>query len=465
MNKRIKALTILLGLLAVAVPAVIIWADGNETLVPPSIVIASGSGFVAKGIGLLTQPGTITIDASDVPASTSINQALLYWEGRGAGDDTIIVNLTAVTGVLIGTGTDAFGTTSTYRADITSLVLLAGVPSSLILSGLDFGIANHGAGLLLIVDDGSGAAIEVRDGHDFAYHKFVSPRDTTVPQTFNFTPASNNRTADLTMFFSSISGTASGGGFRPTSIEVTVSDGGAATTVTFPDLLDSHDGEEWDTLVLSVDIPAGANQLTVQAFSRDDLGGASGNPASFAWNVAALTLTPPVAGRITGGGNVFMYDGSKATRGFELHCDRRAPNNLQVNFHGTRDKFHLDNQAMLLSAECIDFPDLFQDPPPETPFDTFVGKGVGKFNGESGAVACFVLVDDGEPGDTDMMAVQVFWPVGDPSTIDCIPTNLGVPFPGGDGEFDLLVRQGPPQVQYVSGVVDRGNIQAHEDNK
>ena len=36
-------------------------ADGTETLGPPSIPIASGSGIVAAGTGMVGQPGTIDI--------------------------------------------------------------------------------------------------------------------------------------------------------------------------------------------------------------------------------------------------------------------------------------------------------------------------------------------------------------------------------------------------------------------
>jgi hypothetical protein len=172
---------------------------------------------------------------------------------------------------------------------------------------------------------------------------------------------------------------------------------------------------------------------------------------------------PGIDGRITGGGNVFLEDGSKVTRGLELHCDGRAPNNLEVNFHSTNDKFHLDNQADLLFAECQEWPLLLQDPPPGTPFDTFIGKGVGTYNNEPGAVACFVLVDDGEPGTTDMMAVQVFYPVADPTTITCQPINLGKAFDG-TPQFPLLT-SGAGEVRYVSGVLKNGNLQAHDDNQ
>ena len=58
------------------------------------------------------------------------------------------------------------------------------------------------------------------------------------------------------------------------------------------DVLDSSDGGEWDTVNTTVNIPAGANELTLQAFSRDD-GGSGELPASFTWNAGALTLNPP----------------------------------------------------------------------------------------------------------------------------------------------------------------------------
>ena len=66
-------------------------ADGTETLGTPSIAIASGSGIVAAGTGMVDQPGTIDIA---VPAGATVNQVLLYWEGQMstdvAGDDTIV---------------------------------------------------------------------------------------------------------------------------------------------------------------------------------------------------------------------------------------------------------------------------------------------------------------------------------------------------------------------------------------
>jgi hypothetical protein len=261
-------------------------ADGDEVLGSPvGITIESGTMVLAAGTGLYVQPGIIDIN---IPLDTTIKQVLLYWHGTLNPDDTINIGVTEITGSLIGTG---FSDRFCYRADITTGGFIVPGPNSLSVSGLTFDV-NNGAGVLVIIEDASEASeIDLRDGDDFAYEPLASPWDTTVEQTFFFTPADVDRSATLSMFFASVSGTASTGGFRPTAIEVTV-DG---VTTTYNDLLDSVDGMEWDTRILSVDIPAYADSLTVQALSVDNPGGEIGNPASFDWITAALSI-PPVSG-------------------------------------------------------------------------------------------------------------------------------------------------------------------------
>ena len=276
-------------------------ADGSETLGPPSIAIASGTDVIAAGVGLTqAQPGSIDFD---VPAGATVVQVLLYWEGfmatAVAGDDTVLVNGIPVTGTLIG-GPDFFfigATSSTFRQDITGLGLVGPGSNSLQISGMDFTSANNGAGVFVIIDDGSEepTPIQIRDGNDTAFVGFAPPRMSTVAQTFGFAAAATDRTADLCMFFSSVSGSVSTGTFRPSTIEVTVDAGPAQA---FTNLLDSNDGEEWDTVCLPILIPAGATSLTVQALSedRDNIGG---RPASFVWNASALSVPgdePPPPG-------------------------------------------------------------------------------------------------------------------------------------------------------------------------
>jgi len=304
--KRIsKLLTLgaILALVCLGASSLEVWADGDEILGSPSIDIAQGTGVIAAGTGLAaSQPGTITINITD-----NIKQVLLYWGGESnvsnLGDNTINVNGIEVTGTLIGTSDDFLGINhiEAYRADITNLGLLGGGLNSIVVGGLNFDVVNDGAGILVILDDGTAVVpMELRDGQDFAYHDSPGRLNIIVPQTFNFPPTNFDRTASLAMFFSSLSGVYSGGGFRPSSIEITA--GGA--TALLSNILDSSDGEEWDTINLDIVIPARATSLTVEAFSRDDL--ATGqNPASFNWVAASLSVPTgdTIACRVTAGGN------------------------------------------------------------------------------------------------------------------------------------------------------------------
>lgn len=289
--KKQTIILVLLGLLLIGVFSSAL-ADGTEELGTPSIPIASGTGMVAAGTGMVSQPGSFDVS---IPNGSTVKQVLLYWEGAMdsdlPGDDSIVVNGNNVSGTLIG-GQALFmpGTfNSSFRADITNLGLVSAGSNTLTVDGLNFSDVSNGAGVLVIFDDGTGIAeIGVRDGIDLAFINYPEPRRNTVPQTFNFPAASEDRTATLSMFVASAQGSVSGGGAqRPTSIEVTT--GGDLTV--FSDILVSNSGDEWDSVNLPITIPAGADSLTVQVFSRDD--NETGNlPASLSWIVAGLAVPP-----------------------------------------------------------------------------------------------------------------------------------------------------------------------------
>ena len=282
-------------------------ADGTEELGTPSIAIGSGTGIIVSGVGLAeSQPGSIDFN---IPEGADIVQVLLYWEGYqappgGLGDDNIIVDGNPVTGMLIG-GPLSFenniGASTAYRADITPLNLVVTGANSLPIEGLGFTLTSHGAGLLVIINDNVSdlAEIDLRDGNDFAYGLFSTEvQMTTEPQTFMFAPSPDPRIANLELMFASVSGTASSDGagiFRPTAIEVSV-DGGPPTV--FNNLLDSIDGQEWDSISVDVPVPALATSVTVEALSVDNLAPipddtTRGNVASFNWISAGLAITPP----------------------------------------------------------------------------------------------------------------------------------------------------------------------------
>jgi archaellum component FlaG (FlaF/FlaG flagellin family) len=137
----------------------------------------------------------------------------------------------------------------------------------------------------------------------------------------------------------------------------------------------------------------------------------------------------PDAGRMTGGGSVYTEDGMRVTHGFELHCNVDVgPNNLEVNFD--KNRFHLEQ---LTFVTCYDDP-LLDPLPRPAPFDTLVGEGIGRFNGQSGYRVWFTFTDNGEPGTGDLARIEIRDPQG----------NL---------------------VLYVSGNLHNGNHQAHPENK
>jgi hypothetical protein len=286
-------LVVFLALLII-IPS-LVSAEGTEELGPANISIASGSHIVAAGTGmnLRGQPGTIEVN---VPAGATVKQVLFYWSGRvleSAPDSTLAVNGTEVAGTLIG-GPAHFESCRdclqkefySYRADVTGLELVSAGANTLTITGMEFDDENNGAGVLVVYDDGSGAAnVFVRDGIDLAYIQSEEPGKTTVAQTFIFPAHESERTADLVLFVGSVKPR------RPNIIRITV----AGETTELVNELHSTDGPDWDTLNIPVTIPAGATEVTVQLFSESD--GSSRLPASMAWIVATLsvpTQLPPV---------------------------------------------------------------------------------------------------------------------------------------------------------------------------
>jgi hypothetical protein len=127
--------------------------------------------------------------------------------------------------------------------------------------------------------------------------------------------------------------------------------------------------------------------------------------------VIFTNTAPPVnpeLGRFTGGGNQIKVDGVRVSRGLTIHCDKLLSNNLELNW-GSGDNFHMEEH--LTTIACTDDPAIIQAPPP-APLDTLKGTGVGSFNGVDGYRIEFTLVDYGEPGENDKMAVRITSPTG-----------------------------------------------------
>jgi hypothetical protein len=295
--------------LFIAVP--VSYADGTDILEPTSAVLADGSGIIGAGVGLSVElSGDIEIS---VPEGAAVKQVLLYWDGAdrfysaaapvsGVTTDTVLVSSFPVEGVYIGGRT--FGSDVqqfTFRADITSLGLISPGLNTLTISGVNFGSGSieNGAGVLVVIDDGTPSELGILDGSDYAYAGCLEDFNcqVTVKRAFTFPAAETARNADLTMFFTSVAGEVSSNTDRPSTVRVWV---GSAEPIEIVYELDGIAGEQWDTLEVEFEVPAGVDQVEVQAFSEDpNLTGK--DPASFKWLAAALSVPSSDGGQ--GGGD------------------------------------------------------------------------------------------------------------------------------------------------------------------
>jgi hypothetical protein len=183
----------------------------------------------------------------------------------------------------------------------------------------------------------------------------------------------------------------------------------------------------------SVSAPAGTSAIvTALAVANWGDGFAGGQSSSVTVEYPEEGCAQPTLGRFTGGGRQLrLSDGLKITRGLTIHCDLLLSNNLQVNW-AVGNKFHMNEH--LVTTQCTDDPGIVQQPPP-APLDTLIGRGIGRYNNQSGYTIEFTLVDAGEPGGNDQMAIRIY------ETAD--PTNV---------VLDVPLQQ-----------LTNGNLQAHYD--
>ena len=124
-------------------------------------------------------------------------------------------------------------------------------------------------------------------------------------------------------------------------------------------------------------------------------------------------------GRFTGGGHQVRVGEARVTRGLTIHCDLLLSNNLEINWGG--NQFHMLEH--LETVECTDHPDIHEDPP-AAPLDTLVGVGSGRYNGTPGFTVEFTLVDYGEPGSSDRMAIKIYQTSNPANVVLNVPLQL-----------------------------------------
>jgi hypothetical protein len=288
------SLGLLLGLQA------LLHADGDEGIGPidEGVIVASGNFLTAAGAGVHDeQPATITLE---IPSYVEVRQVLLYWGMRSTpGDPDVILNeATVVEGDLIGTSPDVPASSGrqphVYRADITDLELIAPGENNVSISGMEApgdGFKN-GAEIVVIGQDtrefAPATEMILLDGCDFAYADYPEPFDTTTRQVLNFAPSEGPRTAELFLIVGDHVDM-SNGDRRPSTLEVEV-EGGDLLVIDNP--LVAGDGASWDTVLLSVDIPAGSTRVEVQLFS-ETRAGSRRVPSSFYWLFGGFNVQAP----------------------------------------------------------------------------------------------------------------------------------------------------------------------------
>jgi hypothetical protein len=156
----------------------------------------------------------------------------------------------------------------------------------------------------------------------------------------------------------------------------------------------------------STDAPPGTSAtVTAVAVAKWGDGFAGGQSSSISVTYPTEACAQPSLGRFTGGGRQNrLSDGLKITRGLTIHCDLLLSNNLEINWP-TGNKFHMEEH--LETVACTDDPNIIQQPPP-APLDTLIGVGIGRYNNKPGYTIEFTLVDAGEPGGNDQMAIKIF---------------------------------------------------------
>ena len=146
------------------------------------------------------------------------------------------------------------------------------------------------------------------------------------------------------------------------------------------------------------------NTVTVTALALASWGGGydPGQNASVTVTIPSDCVAPGI-GRFTGGGKQVLVGNLSVTRGLTIHCDLRLSNNLEVNWGGNR--FHMTEH--MTTVTCSDDPTIVQAPP-RAPLDTLIGIGTGRYNNVDGYTIEFTLIDAGEPGVQDQMAIRIY---------------------------------------------------------
>ena len=342
--------------------------EGDESLQSlQEDFLGDGNRVFSAGAGLQeSQPQRVVID---IPAGVSIEKVLLYWGLRAQeGDDDLLVDGVAVVGELVGVSSgfpDPWLQPFTYRADITELGIIRPGANEVELGGLEvgnFGFAN-GAEIVVIADDGGPGRLMVRDGADFAYWNYPAPFDRTLRQRFSFEPEGTPREAELVLIVADHQAFDQGR-VRPSTLEVKAD---LDSVFVFDDVLSSPGGDSWDSISVSVTIPANSRFVETQFFSETRSVNPY-SPSSFYWLFAALRLpeTSTEPGDLSLSGTVYQdrdrngiqNPGERGIAGVELSlmCTLNSELSTRSTFTGTNGGYRFDGIGFGSSCTVVVIP-------------------------------------------------------------------------------------------------------------
>ncbi len=312
-GKGILAVAIGLGLAGTAVAAEIPLQEAWSGYGPYAVV--------NTGVGVRDTGGTGTM--SDVTVTGQVQKAWLYWVGSNVPHSDILKDPVVT---LTRSGSPGQSVTAdvtaivefevpwqpgNYYWDANHIAYWADVTDLVATGTWDYTISDfvmdktHGAGLQIVYADDSLPAqnVSIFQGHDYAFAGWQNAGELsrTWVTSYTFAPAAYDRVLDAAFLVAGGEGTD-----RPDQLWYDV-----GTHVTEADLpvelitnntgtvldtnpLEGLDGNEWDTVIKSVLIPAGATYAAFQFQSGGGTG--TGRPSeSFSWVASSFSLIPEPA--------------------------------------------------------------------------------------------------------------------------------------------------------------------------
>lgn len=269
----------------------------DDGLTARDISGVTATDFVTAGAGTASNdPEEITVD---VPAGATVTAVFLYWARRisdpnDAPPSEIMVEGSTVGGDVIGGPIEVPQQDPvSYRADITSSGVVS--PGTSTFEVEDDAEGALGASVVVFFEEtASPAVLRLWDGIDYLWAGLsTEPLTTAEPVTFTFPASSSPRSARLDLFIGDIE--PADASDRPNSLEITV---GTETIVLGSaagdePVFQAFQGAEWDNFSITITIPAGVDEVTVEPISGPEN---SVSPASLVWVAAGLSIQPAGGG-------------------------------------------------------------------------------------------------------------------------------------------------------------------------